>query len=138
MARAAETVTALVRLANLLTRELAPLLEREGLTPQQWLVIAALAESAEPPTMAGLAHTLRVTKQNITGMTARLEALALLQRVADPADHRATRVHLSRRGAAVYEKVQPEFQRWGERLLGRLSGPERKSLARAVSAMLRS
>ena len=137
MAKFGKTLIALVRLTNLLTHELAPLLERHRLTPQQWLLLAALATSEEPPTLAGLARALLVTKQNMTGMTTRLESLGLLRRVADPTDLRAMRVHLTRRGAAIHEKIEPEFERWAERVLGTLSGNERKSFAWAVSAMLR-
>ncbi|MGZ4779304.1 MAG: MarR family winged helix-turn-helix transcriptional regulator, partial [Thermoanaerobaculia bacterium] len=84
-------VTGVIQLANLLTRRLGPVFEKANITPQQWAVLAALDEAGEPTTLASIARTLLVSKQNMTGMIARLEQLALVERNENPNDLRSAR-----------------------------------------------
>lgn len=131
-----DLVAGVIQLGNLLTRRLAPLFERANVTPQQWAILWALGKAETPLTLAGLARKLMVTKQNMTGMMARLEQLGLAERHRDPKDLRASRVQLTRRGRAVVEKFQPLYEEW----LGRLEKglPERDlgSLTRTVDRLI--
>ncbi|HET8796932.1 MAG TPA: MarR family transcriptional regulator, partial [Thermoanaerobaculia bacterium] len=81
-------------------------------TPQQWTVLAALAQEDGPATAVGIARTLGVTKQNMTGMIARLEQLGVAERHGDPADLRSSRVALTRRGRTLVEKTRPAYEEW--------------------------
>src|SRR5438552_17598250 len=72
-----DLVAGIVQLGNLLTRHLAPVFEKANVTPQQFAVLATIA--AEPMSLAAVARTLAVSKQNMTGMMARLESLALIE-----------------------------------------------------------
>jgi DNA-binding MarR family transcriptional regulator len=134
----ADTIVGVIQLANLVTRRLAPLISRFKITPQQWGVLSAISEAEQPPTMAEISRQLRVSKQNITGMVSRLENLGLVKRAADPADLRALRIRLTRRGEQVAGSVAPVYRRWIESALSELSASERKTLARAVSSLAES
>ncbi|HKO00541.1 MAG TPA: MarR family transcriptional regulator [Thermoanaerobaculia bacterium] len=120
-----DLVSGVVQLANLLTRRLAPVFERAKITPQQWGVLSALGASDGPMTLAGLARTMLVSKQNMTGMIARLEQLGLAERSDDPNDLRSSRVVLTRRGRSVVEKLRPAYEEW----LAAVSGESEREIA---------
>ena len=91
-----DLVGGVVQLANLFTRRLAPVFEHAGVTPQQWAVLSVIGSAEAPMTLAAAARELLVSKQNMTGMIARLEQLGLAERSGDPNDLRSARVQLTR------------------------------------------
>src|SRR4051812_554515 len=132
-----DLVTGVVQLANVLTRSLAPVFQRASITPQQWSALSVLGESAEPMTLASISRALRVTKQNMTGMIARLEQLGLAERGGDPNDLRSARVELSRRGRAVVEKHRAAYEEWLAQVGGgTVSERDLQSLARTIDKLL--
>jgi DNA-binding MarR family transcriptional regulator len=112
MAAERDLVTGVIQLANLLIRRLAPVFEKAKVTPQQWLVLSALADEDAPLTLVALARRLAVTKQNMTGMIARLEQLGVAERHSDPDDLRSSRVALTRRGRTLVDKARPAYDEW--------------------------
>jgi DNA-binding MarR family transcriptional regulator len=132
-----DAVTGIIQLANLLQRKLAPVFEKAKITPQQWSVLSALAEESTAVTLVALARRLVVTKQNMTGMMSRLEALSLIERQDDPNDLRSSRVQLTRRGKSLVERVRPAYEQWVTSLGGGvLSERELQTLARNVEKLL--
>ena len=131
-----DLVGGVLQLANLLTRRLGPVFERQKITPQQWSVLSALNAEDGPVTLVGLSRRLGVTKQNMTGMIARLEQLGLAERNEDPADMRSSRVQLTRRGRGVVEKVRPAYEEWLGSLGGGLSERELQTLTRNVERLI--
>jgi DNA-binding MarR family transcriptional regulator len=113
-----DLVTGVIQLANLLMRHLAPVFEKANVTPQQWAILVTIAGAEEPLTLAGLARAMLVSKQNMTGMVARLEELGLIERQADPHDLRSSRLVLTRRGRVTVDKLRPAYEQW-RRALGR-------------------
>ena len=107
-----DLVAGVAHLANLLNRRLAPVLDPSNVTPQQWGVLLAIASTGEPLTLVAVARRLAVTKQNMTGMVARLEHLGFVERVEDPADLRSSRLQLTRRGRAVIDRTRPVYDEW--------------------------
>ena len=107
-----DLVAGAAQLVNLLNRRLAPVLEKAGVTPQQWGVLSIIATAGTPMTLAAVARELAVTKQNMTGMVVRLEQLGLVERVSDPADLRSSRLELTRRGRTTIDKVRPAYRQW--------------------------
>ncbi|HUR82869.1 MAG TPA: MarR family transcriptional regulator [Thermoanaerobaculia bacterium] len=127
----------IIQLANLLTRRLGPVFERQKITPQQWSVLSALNAEDGAVTLVALSRRLGVTKQNMTGMITRLEQLGLAERNDDPSDMRSSRVALTRRGRGVVEKVRPAYEEWLSSLGGgSLSGRELQSLTRSVERLI--
>ena len=131
-----DLVSGVIQLANLLTRRLAPIFERAKVTPQQWSILSMLAESDAPMTLAAIARKMMVSKQNMTGMMARLEQLGLAERHDDPKDLRSSRVQLTRRGRALVDKFRPAYQQWRERLGHDLPERDIAALTRTVDRLI--
>src|SRR5213075_1919057 len=131
-----DLIVGVIQLANLLNRRLAPIFEKSKITPQQWAVLSVLGESNEPMTLAGLARKLLVSKQNMTGMVARLEQLGLAERGDDPNDLRSSRVQLTRRGRAVVEALRPGYNKWLRSLGSDVSERDMQSLTRTVDRLI--
>jgi DNA-binding MarR family transcriptional regulator len=132
-----DLVTGVIQLANLLTRRLGPVFEKAKITPQQWSVLSALSAEEAPVTLVGLSRRLGVTKQNMTGMMARLEQLGLAERNDDPQDLRSSRVQLTRRGRGLVEKVRPAYEEWIASVGGSaLSDRELQALTRSVERLI--
>jgi DNA-binding MarR family transcriptional regulator len=137
MAGERDLVTGVIQLANLFNRRLAPVFEKAKVTPQQWAVLAALADENAPVTLVALARRLVVTKQNMTGMIARLEDLGVAERQGDPNDLRSSRVQLTRRGRGIVEKLRPAYDEWIRSLSdGDLSERELQSMAKSVEKLI--
>ena len=129
-------VAGVIQLANLFTRRMAPIFGKARITPQQWAVLATLAENDGPTTLAALARTLLVSKQNMTGMIARLQQLGLAERDDDPDDLRSSRVQLTRRGRALVEKMRPAYAEWRAALGKDVPEREMQLLTRAVERLI--
>jgi DNA-binding MarR family transcriptional regulator len=137
MAGERDLITGVIQLANLFIKRLAPVFEKAKITPQQWSVLAALADESTPVTLVALARRLVVTKQNMTGMIARLEQLGLAERQGDPHDLRSSRVTLTRRGKSLVERVRPAYDEWVASLAGgEVSERELLALARTVERLI--
>ena len=137
MATERDLVTGVVQLANLLLRRLGPVFEKAKITPQQWAVLSALAGEGEAVTLVTLSRRLGVTKQNMTGMIARLEQLGLAERHDDPQDLRSSRVQLTRRGRSLVEKVRPTYEEWLSSVgADALSDRELQTFARNVERLI--
>jgi DNA-binding MarR family transcriptional regulator len=131
-----DLVSGVIQLANLLTRRLSPIFERARVTPQQWSILSVLADSETAMTLAGLARKMMVSKQNMTGMIARLEQLGLAERHDDPKDLRSSRVQLTRRGRALVEKFRPVYLEWRGKLGHDLPERDIAALTRTVDRLI--
>ena len=137
MAGERDLVTGVIQLANLLNRRLAPVFEKAKVTPQQWAVLAALADENAPVTLVALARRLVVTKQNMTGMIARLEQLGVAERQGDPNDLRSSRVQLTRRGRGIVEKLRPAYDEWLRELAGgEISERELQAFTKTIERLI--
>ena len=131
-----DLVTGVIQLANLLNRRLAPVFEKSKITPQQWSVLSALASDNAPVTLVALSRQLLVTKQNMTGMIARLEQLGLAERHDDPADLRSSRVTLTRRGRTLVDKLRPAYEQWLKSLGSEVTERDLQTLTRTVERLI--
>ena len=131
-----DLAASVIQLANLLMRRMAPVFEKAKITPQQWSVLSALAEENAPVTLVALARRLAVTKQNMTGMIARLEQLGAAERQGDPNDLRSSRVSLTRRGRSLVEKVRPAYDQWLRETTKDLSERDLQTLTRALERLI--
>lgn len=137
MAGERDLVTGVIQLANLLNRRLVPVFEKAKVTPQQWAVLSALSDESAPVTLVALARRLAVTKQNMTGMIARLEQLGFAERQGDPNDLRSSRVTLTRRGRTLVDKVRPTYDQWVRHLGGdEVSERDLQAMTRTVERLI--
>ncbi|MCA9473465.1 MAG: MarR family transcriptional regulator [Nitrospirales bacterium] len=81
-------------------------IESMGLTPSQFDVIAELG-GTDGLTCAELGDATLITKGTLTGVLDRLEDKGLLVRQAVKGDRRATCIHLTPQGEALYTKTFP-------------------------------
>jgi DNA-binding MarR family transcriptional regulator len=131
-----DLVAGVIQLANLLTRRLAPVFAKARITPQQWAILSVLARSDAPMSLASLARTMMVSKQNMTGMITRLEQLGFAERADDPKDLRSSRVVLTRRGRATIEKLRPVYEQWRDALGGELSKRDLATVAKTIEGLI--
>jgi len=131
-----DLVAGVIQLANLLTRRLAPVFEKARVTPQQWAILSVLDQSDAPMSLAALARSMMVSKQNMTGMMARLEQLGFAERADDPEDLRSSRVILTRRGRSTIEKLRPAYEEWREALLADLSDRDLAAAENTISTLI--
>lgn len=126
---------ALVQLVNLITKSLAPVLARHGITPQQWSVLAAVSGAEQDPSLAAVSRRMMVSKQNMTGMIARLESLGLVRRIEDPLDMRASMLQLTAKGKRVIASARPVYDAWTDNLLDTLSESDRRAFVRSLEQL---
>jgi DNA-binding MarR family transcriptional regulator len=131
-----DLVAGVIQLANLLTRRLAPVFAKARITPQQWAILSALSCAETPMSLASLARTMMVSKQNMTGMMTRLDQLGFAERADDPKDLRSSRVVLTRRGRATIEKLRPAYEQWREALGGELSQRDLATAAKTIETLI--
>jgi Transcriptional regulators len=131
-----DVVAGVIQLSNLLTRRLGPVFEKAHVTPQQWAILSTLAESNEPLTLAGVARVMLVSKQNMTGMIARLEQVGLAERHDDPSDLRSSRLALTRRGRATVEKLRPLYEAWRAEMMAEVSERDAAVLERTIERLI--
>lgn len=95
----------LYQCANLLHKTGTRAVEDEGLTTQQWAVLGALSRPSVPEGMAvgELARYLMVSRQNLSGVLARLERDGRLRSLPDGEDRRSRRVTLTREGQRLWQ-----------------------------------
>jgi DNA-binding MarR family transcriptional regulator len=130
-----DLVAGVIQLANLLTRRLAPVFEKARVTPQQWAILSVLDQGG-PMSLASLARAMMVSKQNMTGMMARLEQLGFAERAGDPEDLRSFRVVLTRRGRATIEKLRPAYEQWRDALSGDIPERDMATTARTIEQLI--
>jgi DNA-binding MarR family transcriptional regulator len=132
-----DLVTGVIQLANLFIRRLGPVFEKAKITPQQWSVLSALSMEETPVTLVALSRRLGVTKQNMTGMMARLEQLGVAERNEDPQDLRSSRIQLTRRGRGLVEKLRPAYEEWIASVGGSaLSERELQTLTKTIERLI--
>jgi DNA-binding MarR family transcriptional regulator len=126
-----------------------------GLTPHQFRALNALAghpgaqghrheatAACRHGGVAGslrvkdLAEVLRIAPRSATEVVDLLQEKGLVERVPDPSDRRATLVSLTRRGAALREKVREDRRREAEEYFSRLEPEDRVELERLLRVLL--
>lgn len=111
----------------------------QGLTQQQWVLLAAIARGkSEGLPLSALGRNLLVTKANITGMVDRLERDGYVAREAHPTDRRVTRACLTAKGRGFLARVGPLQEEWGERAFGSFSRAEKETLLTLIDRLSQS
>lgn len=89
------------RVAQLYRRELMRALGEYDLTPEQWQILAALAENGDRLTQAEIAALTFKDKHSMSRMLDRMEQAQWIVRSRHPDDARAAAVTLGQRGSEV-------------------------------------
>ena len=80
-------------------------LRANGLTSAGWNALAAVADSADPPSQRELARRLGVDGATLVTTLDRLVTAGLVRRAAEPGDRRVKRIALTPQGDALTRQV---------------------------------
>lgn len=134
------TLGRILRLSSHLREAVDAWLRPFGLTWDVFDLIVTLQRSGAAdglrPTV--LTDACLLSSGAMTNRIDRVEKLGLAVRRPDPDDRRATRVALTRRGAALADKAMAEHSSQSRRIADQLSTGEQETLARLLRKLLRS
>jgi len=105
-----------------------------GLSQAEIHVLALLA-SGEPLTIGQLHEGLGHRRSTLTGILDRLEAAALVQRRANPADRRSSVVVLTARGRAAAQRVVAALKEIDGLIAGAVTAQERRGFVAVADAL---
>ena len=131
-------ITRLERVRSHLDVELERVFAAYGLSAPNFAVLVTLARLNEPGGVSQrrLMDELGLTSGTISVRMDRLVEQGLVERQADPDDKRNTRITLTPRGRALFERAVPVHLDNEARLLASLSEPERELLATLLRKLL--
>lgn len=112
----------------ILDERLAPL----GLSEARWQCLLHLSRAAVPLSQVELAEHMGITPPSLVKLLDRLEEDGWLERIPEPGDRRAKRVHLTARARDMAQRIEAEATLLRQELLEGISPAER----RAFVAML--
>ena len=107
--------------------------ERFGTTLPRFDLMAQLERHPEGLKMNELSRLLMVTGGNVTAIVDQLEKEALVERLDEPADRRAFRIHLTRTGERTFAEMAREHEEWVVGLLSGLARREQDDLLRLLA-----
>jgi len=107
-------------------------LEKLGLTPPQFYVLATIGYAGGLPS-GEIGAKMMVTVSNLTGIVDRLEEKKLASRKRDENDRRVVHVVLTEKGGKIYKTTIPLFEKSISHIFSALDKPQQKEL----SALLR-
>ncbi|MEM8753251.1 MAG: MarR family transcriptional regulator [Pseudomonadota bacterium] len=103
--------------------------DKHGSTLPRFDVMAALHREPAGLRMSALSSELRVSNGNVTGIVDRLVAEGAVERRAVEGDRRAMVVRLTEAGAAAFEAMAAEHERWIDEMLGAVGADEAEALS---------
>lgn len=126
--------------ANTLHTKGTQALESLGVTTQQWSVLGALSrpQAKEGMGVNDLSKYLLVSRQNLTGVLARLERDGLIERATDAADRRARKIRLSAKGEELWLKLDEPIRTFYDGALKGFSFDDRIEFIHYVNRLQRN
>jgi MarR family 2-MHQ and catechol resistance regulon transcriptional repressor len=121
-----------LKVFGLVERTMQPYFARFGISGSQWGVLRNLhraeKDGATGLRVSVLSERLLIRPASVTGVVDRLERAGLVAREADPTDHRAKFVRLTKAGRELVERVLAGHQRQIESVFGGLKAEEQVRL----------
>jgi DNA-binding MarR family transcriptional regulator len=112
-------------------------LEKAGLTPPQFYVLATIGYAGQLP-FGEIGVKMMVTVSNLTGIVDRLEEKKLVVRKRDEHDRRVVYVVLTEKGAKLYKTAVPLFEQSLARIFAGIGKAEQKQLAAILRKLSQS
>jgi len=103
-------------------------LEKAGLTPPQFYVLATIGYAGGLP-FGEIGAKMMVTVSNLTGIVDRLEEKKVVSRKRDENDRRVVHVVLTEKGARLYKSTIPLFEKSLVQIFSSLDKPQQKELS---------
>jgi DNA-binding MarR family transcriptional regulator len=107
--------------------------ERFATTLPRFDLMAQLERHPEGLKMNELSRLLMVTGGNVTAIVDQLEKEGLVERLDEPADRRAFRIHLTRNGERTFAEMARQHEEWVVEMLSGLSRREQDDLLRLLA-----
>ena len=107
--------------------------EQFATTLPRFDLMAQLARHPEGLKMNELSRMLMVTGGNVTAIVDQLEGEGLVERVDEPADRRAFRIHLTRAGERSFAEMARAHEEWIVELLAGMTKREQDELLRLLA-----
>jgi MarR family transcriptional regulator, organic hydroperoxide resistance regulator len=117
----------LYQCANLLNKTGTRALDRHNVTTQQWAILGTLVRDrwAGGIAVRDLAQVLMVSRQNLTGVLARLESRGLVERTVDENDNRSRLIRLTPAGWQRWSEMQADIAAYYDEALRGLSNSDK-------------
>jgi DNA-binding MarR family transcriptional regulator len=115
----------------------AEVLAADNLTPKVYGVLSAILETPGI-SQRQLASSFGVDQASLGDMIDELEEKKLVERKSDKDDRRTWRLHVTRQGTALRDRMRPRLLAAQEQILAPLSPPERKQLIDMLVRVLES
>lgn len=109
-----------------------------GITLPRFDLMAQLERFPEGLRMGELSKRMMVTGGNVTGITDQLEREALVMRVQDSKDRRASAAKLTRAGKAAFAERAAPHERWIEEMLADVPAEDKATMIALLSTMKRT
>ncbi|MCI4661056.1 MAG: MarR family transcriptional regulator [Neomegalonema sp.] len=116
-------------------------LEEHHVTTQQWAVLGALTRPAFEAGIAvgDLAAFLMVSRQNLTGVLSRLEAMHYVERTVAENDNRSRLIRLTDKGRSLWgENMRPAIADYYEEALEGFSTDDKIHMIHYLNKILRN
>ena len=107
--------------------------EKFATTLPRFDLMAQLARHPEGLKMNELSRLLMVTGGNVTAIVDQLEGEGLVERVDEPADRRAFRIHLTRAGERSFADMARAHEEWIVGLLAGMTKREQHELLKLLA-----
>jgi DNA-binding MarR family transcriptional regulator len=117
-----------LRFSLLSHRKLEEDLEKLGLTPPQFYVLATIGYAGGLP-FGEIGAKMMVTVSNLTGIVDRLEEKKVVLRKRDEHDRRVVHVVLTEKGVKLYKTTIPLFEKSISQIFSGLDKPQQKELS---------
>ena len=131
-----EAWEALFRAQATVQRELLAADVWDGLNPSDYGVLYALSKAPDGLRITSLSEDALLTQAGISRLIARLENQGLVERVADPADGRASRIRLTAAGTEAQRRVGLRHGRHVAQIMTRTFSAEQLQQLQALSETL--
>lgn len=129
----------LYQCANQLHKTGTKALEEHGITTQQWAAMGALSRpvAKDGMTVGSLAKYLKVSRQNLTGVLARLEKIGHVERSRDLEDKRSRIIRLSPSGRQLWNKhITPLIFKFYENALDKISTDDQVTILHYLNRLI--
>jgi len=131
----------LYQCANMLHKTGTRALDAYSVTTQQWAVLGALTRPDFEHGVAvnDLAAFLLVSRQNLTGVLQRLEAMKYLERTVDAKDNRSRLIRLTPKGRSLWDaNMRPAIADYYREVLSGFSTEDKIHLVHYLDKMLKN
>jgi len=112
--------------------------QRYGLDIPEWRVLATLGFRNDACSAQYISHCTRTHKSTISRAVTALMARQLIERIENTHDRREFKLRLTRKGAALYQKLIPRLLRREQEILSCLSAQERRNFAHVLGKIEKS